>query len=442
MIETSKQKLQSTFECQTAEPPDKGTYLLKGDISGIQEFIFNVQSDGAAKTLKARSYYVQVLGKLASRFVLNKLAYLRPSLFYEGGGNFFIEFNCDEESVEAKINAIRAELDESQRNEDLLIHLSYIKKADEDFWQKLRDHSNREKLKFFSNNIQYFETYSKKKEVDVERFPQVESWLSKISELDSNSNQFKALTEIMVKEEKILVELLKGQFNEKDASFKDSLVNKLPFWKDYSEKEAYEDFRKKRKEIYTDNSELKDYNIIDFDALGDFAAHRTGTNKIGILKLDVDNLGKLFGKANHNNVKKYSKTFSTFFTEAIYKSLYNEQSFSLFGSIQEAYKPNIYPIFSGGDDCFIIGGWDAVLCFARDLHELFCDYKEIKIIKLDGKPMTFSAGIVLVNSTHPVRNFSELAEQALSQAKSSGKNRVSVFGLNFSWSPNVHRLMP
>lgn len=33
-------------------------YLLKGDISGIQEFIFNVQSDGAAKTLKAKSYYV------------------------------------------------------------------------------------------------------------------------------------------------------------------------------------------------------------------------------------------------------------------------------------------------------------------------------------------------------------------------------------------------
>jgi CRISPR-associated protein Csm1 len=39
-------------------------YLIKGDISGIQEFIFNVSSQKAAKTLKFRSSLIQTLAEL------------------------------------------------------------------------------------------------------------------------------------------------------------------------------------------------------------------------------------------------------------------------------------------------------------------------------------------------------------------------------------------
>lgn len=429
-----KQKTIAGLNNRKADPPEKGVYLLKGDISGIQEYIFNVKSDGAAKTLKARSYYVQVLGKLASKFVLANLE--DAELFYEGGGNFFIEFKHDERTIDSTIDTIRTKLNESQRLEDLLIHLSYIKKYGEnDFWTSLRAHSNEEKLIFFGDDINFFEPYSQKQEINFNKFPQVEAWLSKISGLNSENNLYKSLTEIMVKEGNILVKLLGGEFDEQDASFKDSLINKLPLWNDYAEKDIYKEFRRKSKNLYPDNNELKDYNIVDFDALGDFAAHRTGTNKIGILKLDVDNLGKLFRKAKPDNeVKEYSKIFSTFFTETIYTALYNTRSFRLLDSTpEESYRANIYPIFAGGDDCFIIGSWDAVLCFARDLHDLFCNDEDIKSIKLGNQPMTFSAGIVLVDPTHPVVNFSELAEEALAQAKSTGKNRVSVLGLSFSW---------
>ncbi|MEO0584264.1 MAG: hypothetical protein AAF135_18770, partial [Bacteroidota bacterium] len=45
-------------------------YLVKGDISGIQSYIFDVVSDGAARSLKARSLRVQVLSSLASRYIL------------------------------------------------------------------------------------------------------------------------------------------------------------------------------------------------------------------------------------------------------------------------------------------------------------------------------------------------------------------------------------
>jgi CRISPR/Cas system-associated protein Cas10 (large subunit of type III CRISPR-Cas system) len=36
-------------------------YFIKGDVSGIQDFIFNVKSEKAARVLKARSVFVEVL---------------------------------------------------------------------------------------------------------------------------------------------------------------------------------------------------------------------------------------------------------------------------------------------------------------------------------------------------------------------------------------------
>lgn len=417
----------------------KKRYLLKGDISGIQEFIFNVQSKGASKALKARSYYVQILGKLAYDFILKNLDNTKK--FYEGGGSFFIEFSAtDDSTAENNVAALRKIVNDSQRHEDLLIHLSFVKINDDNFWSQLRNYSNKEKLQFFEDNNNFFEPYLRKNDVNNQKFPQVENWISKTSNPHDDSNQFKALTEIMVKEEKVLVNLLDGTFSETEANFENLLINKLPFWKDYGEKQIYENYRKGYSEAYTDNNDLKGKNIVDFDALGDFAAHRTGTNKIGILKLDVDNLGELFGTADYDMVKQYSETFSKFFTETIYTSLYNSKYFQLGDSNEEPYKANVYPIFAGGDDCFIIGGWDAILCFANDLHALFETDNRIKEITLNGKPMTFSAGIVLVNPTHPVRNFSELAEEALKKAKSTGKNRISIFDLSFTWDEYCHVL--
>ncbi len=40
---------------------NRTNYLIKGDVSGIQEFIFSTTSKGAARTLKDRSWYVQML---------------------------------------------------------------------------------------------------------------------------------------------------------------------------------------------------------------------------------------------------------------------------------------------------------------------------------------------------------------------------------------------
>jgi len=64
--------------------------LIGGDISGIQKFIFNVPSKGAAKTLKARSFYVQLFADLCAQKVLDALDLKPANLLYSGGGRFYL----------------------------------------------------------------------------------------------------------------------------------------------------------------------------------------------------------------------------------------------------------------------------------------------------------------------------------------------------------------
>lgn len=422
---------------------EKKQYLLKGDISGIQEFIFNVQSKGAAKALKARSYYVQILGFLACKFILKNLP--SSEKFYEGGGAFFIEFTSEnDEKAFEKVKELQRKLNEFQKEDDLLIRLSIVSikaEAFSDAWLALRSQSFTDSLNFFDGNTAFFSPFLR--EGDLERsgkFPQVEEWIQARMGLDSENTVFKALTDIMVKRESIWVRDLDREFVTGDAGFEGSLINKLPLWKNYGELEKYKNYRKCHPGIYPDDTDFKGENIIDFNALGDFADYRTGTNKIGILKLDVDNLGRLFANASKSEAKSYSATFSRFFTKTIYEKLFAVGKFGLNETV-ENYSSNIYPIFSGGDDCFIVGSWDAILCFTRDLHELFVQDSEIQEISLGDRPVSFSAGIVIVDSSHPVRNFAELAEEALSKAKGVGKDCVSLFGLSFSWSNYKQILM-
>jgi CRISPR-associated protein Csm1 len=110
---------------------------------------------------------------------------------------------------------------------------------------------------------------------------------------------------------------------------------------------------------------------------------------------------------------------------------------------------NLYVVFAGGDDCFIVGAWDAVVEFAVILQKKFSEYEQkirvdLPILKA---PITLSAAVILVDHHFPVVQFAERAEELLHQAKTfdppsadldaSGKpmkNRINFLGRVFTWS--------
>ena len=73
------------------ENPDrKLCLLLKGDISGIQSFLYQVLSDGAARQLRGRSFYLQLLTEAIAHWVLRQLDLPIVNLLLASGGHFYI----------------------------------------------------------------------------------------------------------------------------------------------------------------------------------------------------------------------------------------------------------------------------------------------------------------------------------------------------------------
>lgn len=72
-----------------SDTPDQAQFaLVGGGLSGIQAFLYTLASNNAAKSLRARSFYLQLLTEAMSRWVLGELGLPITSLFYVGGGNF------------------------------------------------------------------------------------------------------------------------------------------------------------------------------------------------------------------------------------------------------------------------------------------------------------------------------------------------------------------
>jgi CRISPR-associated protein Csm1 len=100
---------------------------------------------------------------------------------------------------------------------------------------------------------------------------------------------------------------------------------------------------------------------------------------------------------------------------------------------------DMYVVFAGGDDLFVVGPWHQTIAFAIELREklsLFC---------AENKDITLSAGILVGKPRMPMRKAAELAEEALEKAKAApdealekakaapDKDSVCVFGETAKW---------
>jgi CRISPR-associated protein Csm1 len=71
------------------EPPEKFV-LVGGDIPGIQDFVYTITSKGAAKGLRGRSFFLQLLGDAVVRRLVRDLGLCSANVVYNAGGNFMV----------------------------------------------------------------------------------------------------------------------------------------------------------------------------------------------------------------------------------------------------------------------------------------------------------------------------------------------------------------
>lgn len=171
---------------------------------------------------------------------------------------------------------------------------------------------------------------------------------------------------------------------------------------------------------------------------GDNGAKRSGQAAIACLKADADRLGFLFSNGfgadiSFGRVATLSRTMDFFFRSFL------SGRFAQPPSDHPDYR-HVYTVFAGGDDLMLIGPWNVMLDLAADLHKWFA--------RLSGcnPDVTISAGLAIGHSRVPVSTLARVAEQQLENAKNRGRDRISLFNDVFSWDEyraalkDAHRL--
>lgn len=167
-----------------------------------------------------------------------------------------------------------------------------------------------------------------------------------------------------------------------------------------------------------DNKAPKTFSHISLKALAKDT--HLGTEALGILKADVDNLGLVFSCGLRHNSLSRLATLSRQINH--YFSIYLPFLLSTQGEFKD-----IYTVFAGGDDLFLIGPWNRVIDFAFFLNNSFEDYV------CHNNQITISAGISVNKPGEPIPSISERAEEALSKSKGNERNSITLFDETVKW---------
>lgn len=160
--------------------------------------------------------------------------------------------------------------------------------------------------------------------------------------------------------------------------------------------------------------------VMDFQEI---AGNAYGRDYLGFLKADVDRLAEIFAFGlrgtkdrwdTPSRIATLSRQLDLFFTGWVEHLLETEFQ-------------DCYCVFSGGDDLFIIGPWNRILDFATKLREDFTRYT------CHNKKITLSAGVVLESHNYPVGQAADEAGSAVEKSKSDGRNRLTVLGSTVTW---------
>ncbi|OAQ15413.1 CRISPR-associated protein Csm1 [Bibersteinia trehalosi Y31] len=435
--------------------------LIQGDFFGIQDFIFSGGSETnkkAAKLLRGRSFQVSLFTELAALRVLQACGLPSTSQIMNAAGKFLI-IAPNTQAVKTAIENVKKELNDwFVKHTYGLIGLGIATKSasQNDFmgdnFGKLRDSLFAELETIKLQRLDLLDTENPTESVlNVDYGNKVCRFNSYFPANENDESDLSAdqitIGEHLVKKDRILIcdenahiaenedstvlkmiifgykvvftrkEELSGQFGK---------VKPFRFW-DFELPEKVDEaiwhgYARRYINGYVPH---KGQEIIPFDELAEL--HRIENDKgekqgqiaLMTLKGDVDNLGTIFQKGFEKpNLAKMA---------ALSRQM--NQFFSLWLPAVCAEKfQQMYTVFAGGDDFFLIGPWKQTQELAYEMQQAFAKYVA------ENKGIHFSAGMVMTKLGMPVPQMGELAEEALEQAKDvDGKNAVTIYQQSVSW---------
>jgi CRISPR-associated protein Csm1 len=436
------EKKLENLKCSNHEFNEKIFLLIRGNFSGIQDFVSMISSKRAIRILKARSFYLSFFNKALPLKMVKALDLPETNIIFSEGGNF--EILCPNIlSVNEKIKNLADEVNtffwEKFRTK-LFLEINCYEMSPNNFergnFKNIFGPYYKDKINLTSKNTKFREELKKIILADGNQdYLNIGNSKCCICSMEMNIPETDKLKEPICETcrlfEELNKELKKWEISKQINGINSDIlkINDTPLtdYFCYTGNQSfcpYLEIKQGIYEIFPLGLPINNNNdIIDFDSMVDKCFKRTGTRKLGALKLDVDNLGTIFREGIENVVlSRYAKlSFDIgFFFSGIIGSLREKQE----------YKDEVYIIYSGGDDSFIVGSWDKVLDFAIDL------YNHFKIYVNHNPKITISASYNIFDEKFPVKKMFEITENGLEQAKlfDSNKSRISILNHQLKWN--------
>ncbi len=438
--------------------------LVGGDISGIQDFIYQVTSEKALKGLRARSFYLQLLSEIVARKVLSEFDMKEVNLLYCGGGNFYLLLP-NLKVAESKLKSIQRELDEvliRAHKGKIATILSWVPVSYRDFfqnfaalWEKLGKELSISKRRKFSaliasgsgEQFQKFVLGPFDQGGEAKGCKICGEEIEQSRELCSLCESFISFSEDLVRARAISIQkLTKKELPEKDIRWPDvfqAVGFKCEFLTSVEGRNCrgiivinsadfagkFEGFTFIAKKVPATNGQTL--------TLEEIADRASGIKKWGVLRADVDNLGKLFQQALGKNktisrISMLSSMLSLYFSARISQL----QKWTIDSSGNEGLADFVYVAYSGGDDLFLIGPWSVLPDLAKAIYD---DFRKFTCERL-----TLSAGIFFApGKKFPIYQAARMAGEAEHKAKDDGRNRLNLFGESMTWDcfPEVNKII-
>jgi CRISPR-associated protein Csm1 len=442
--------------------------FIGADLSGVQSYLYDIISTNAARNLKGRSFYLQVLTENTLQLLLKECE--NPDaehwvIYNSGGGFYMLAPNNDvvKKALQEVMTTLEVRLFEEHGN-SLYLALGYIEfglniilSGDiSNLWQELTHKLGKIKRQRFDNHIvenfdQLFEPITiDSLEQDaitgeiIGRNVQAGRGKQKIKSKEGGETRYvlnKNFEQIKYGRELKKANFWTSSFEPDSQAFdrpglglfnnlNDELPkNRLGWIRQLNNYSADLDTYLIGGNSYPVN---KEGDPKYFDAL---PANRN-FNKLGVLRMDVDNLGHIFinglnkQRVSFSKYAELSSKMDLFFRG--YLNVLREEIEDLAQSgLKEEENGSVYILYSGGDDLFIIGDWHKAILFADKINKSFnqwvCGNSKISI----------SGGLEIMNPKYPILKAAYEAgkrEQEAKDYKNGAKNAFSVFGQVVSWN--------
>lgn len=507
-------------DAKLTQNDDLDCYLaIEGDISGIQKFIFKISSpqeaqSGMSKRLRGRSLYLSLLCDAIATHIVEELELSQANILFCGGGRFTI-IGPNTKTAKEKLAKIKSKMNEffiDEFNAELYLALVSIQCCGDDLGKfgevtrKLSNKLNEDKKHKFSDNLS--DVFNFDEEIKYEDLCSVcgspyskkdDSVVCGSCKSHEKLGQKAANADYMVK---CIADKGTGYFiapTNVDYHFlnkSNGLENKI---KDLSTKCDRLEVIKLNDADFLDlaNYEFRDNVSFTFSFMGNtvpnlgrfveshqymplyfehLAKISNGANKLGVLKMDVDNLGLIFSeglKASYkenlgisrvsslssqldmffsgfvNNIASKFKVYSKVSDENKFREIKLEiqnddeeikESVSVYklkygailsdeenDELKDYAIPTIHINYSGGDDLLVLGPYDDIIEFAKELRNSF------KIWTANNPSINLSAGINIVSPKFPIGKAAIISEEYLDAAKSCGRDKITLFGEVVNW---------